>query len=517
VRSRENKVLSAPSASLARYSERAVNYGFLDGWIIFAAVYSCRRTFGIGKEIWLAEELKQEPSSSGDGAIAGAFVPHSPEFRMRRGRNWFFLGLMYASYYLCRRNLPLVKPEMAKQFGFTNAQLGTIDSGRDGGYAVGQFINGLLADRIGGKQAMALGAIATVILNISFGLVAGTGITWILLAFIMIRTFDGYMQAFGSPGFVKINTSWFQRRERGRFAAIFGGMIQLGDVGVGQLTALLLGGFSITWLGIHLARQNWRIMFFVPPAITLVMVCLMWLNVKNHPEEAGFSIKHDDDEHSSDIEKKLPIGYVFKKIASNPIVWINASAYFCTGFVRNGVVLWWAKYMYDKWKVDPSSGYFKGLAWSLPLAAFVGSFSSGFLSDTIFKGRRAPIAALLYLTETLVIILTILVLGHSATAGPLSATILLTAIAVTCNSTHSILGTAAAMDLGGRKMAGFASGVIDSFQYIGSMLAGFMLGGLIDKYGWTALFHAMVPFSLMGTLLMTFVWLTTRGRDVKGT
>src|SRR5262249_16790031 len=154
--------------------------------------------------------------------------------------------------------------------------------------------------------------------------------------------------------------------------------------------------------------------------------------------------------------------------------------------------------------------------WSLPLAAFVGSFSSGVLSDTIFKGRRAPIAALLYLIETLVIVLTIAVLSHSGSAGPLAATVLLTAIAVTCNSTHSIIGTAAAMDLGGRKMAGFAAGVIDAFQYFGAMLAGWLLGRLLDNQiklhgldGWNSLFYAMVPFSLIGTILMTYIWLTT--------
>ena len=38
-------------------------------------------------------------------------------------------------------------------------------------------------------------------------------------------------------------------------------------------------------------------------------------------------------------------------------------------------------------------------------------------------------------------------------------------VALTANSTHAIVGAAAPMDIGGRKMAGFASGVIDSFQY----------------------------------------------------
>jgi len=69
-------------------------------------------------------------------------------------------------------------------------------------------------------------------------------------------------------------------------------------------------------------------------------------------------------------------------------------------------------------------------------------------SDTVFRGKRAPVAALLYTLETLCIVLTILVLGHSSLAGPLTACILLTMISLTCNSTHSIIGTAAAMDLG---------------------------------------------------------------------
>ena len=72
------------------------------------------------------------------------------------------------------------------------------------------------------------------------------------------------------------------------------------------------------------------------------------------------------------------------------------------------------------------------------------------------------------------------------------------------------------MDLGGRKMAGFASGVIDSFQYFGAMLAGSLLGGLIDRHGYSALFYSLIPFSATGALLMTFIWLRTLGRDVKG-
>ena len=63
------------------------------------------------------------------------------------------------------------------------------------------------------------------------------------------------------------------------------------------------------------------------------------------------------------------------------------------------------------------------------------------------------------------------------------------------------------MDIGGRKMAGFALGLIDSFQYFGGSLAGFFLGRLLDK-SMGSYFYFMAPFGLIGGLLM----LTILGR-----
>ena len=80
-------------------------------------------------------------------------------------------------------------------------------------------------------------------------------------------------------------------------------------------------------------------------------------------------------------------------------------------------------------------------------------------------------------------------------------------ISFTANSTHSILGSAAPMDIGGRRMAGFALGLIDSFQYFGGSLAGWFLGHLLDK-SLGNYFYFLAPFGFIGGLLM----LTIRGK-----
>ncbi len=145
--------------------------------------------------------------------------------------------------------------------------------------------------------------------------------------------------------------------------------------------------------------------------------------------------------------------------------------------------------------VDFQSAQFQLVGFLIPFVASAGSLISGYVSDTIFQGRRAPVAAGLYFLETAIILLA--AQFHTANA----AVVFLVLISFTANATHSILGTAAAMDIGGAKMAGFASGVIDSFQYFGGSLAGYFLGRLLDK-SWGSYFYFMAPCGLIGGVLM---------------
>ncbi len=464
------------------------------------------------------------PDATANGVSS---IVHPPGFKARRGANWFMLGLMYASYYMCRYNLAIAAPRILEQFGLNNAQYGMIGTARHLSYAFGQFFNGLLTDRLGGKQAMALGAGLTIVLNVLFGMASFAGAGSVLLLFIIIRASDGYAQAFGAPGMVKANTAWFARVERGRFAGVFGLMIQFGLIAINSFGPLLLAGCTIPLLivTLHIPPLHWRWLFWIPPCVVAVVVLLMYVVVKNDPEEAGYRVQHaaDEDHADADHDERIPLSVVFKTIARKKMVWVTAGAYFCTGAVRTAQFEWLWLYFEGEWGLDSRKSALVALTGALmPITAVIGSLSSGFISDLLFKGRRAPVAMALYGLESLCILAAAILLGNSATTSAGLAAIMTLAISFTCNSTHSILGTAAAMDLGGRKMAGFAAGVIDSFQYFGAAVAGFGLGHLIDyaikntALGWTAWFWFMLPFSVIGMLLMGYVWWRTRGRNVTG-
>jgi len=419
-------------------------------------------------------------------------VPHPPGFRARRGLNWAFVGLLYTSFYTCRYNFAIANKSISDEFGFNKGQMGSIITTALFAYACGQILNGLLTDRIGGKRAMLIGAAGTVTMNLLFGIASFAGM---LSLFLLIRGIDGYLQSFGAPGMVKINAAWFAKTERGRFAGIFGFMINAGRFLINTFGPALLAGF--VFLGLwHVPPRHWRWLFWIPAGLAVLAAVTMAFIAKETPQQAGFPPV--DEEHIRGDETRASIATVFKAIASNPVIWVVALAYGCTGAVRQGIDQWFFRFMQEVHHFDLHDVRFKYLGVLIPFVASAGSLISGYVSDLVFNGRRAPVAAGLYFLEAGII------LAAAQFTSANTAVFFLILISFTANATHSLLGTAAAMDIGGARMAGFASGLIDSFQYFGGSLAGLLLGHLLDR-SWGYYFYFMVPFGIIGGFLMVSI------------
>lgn len=439
-------------------------------------------------------------------ARAAARLNYPPGFRRRRGLNWAVLGLMYASYYMCRYNFRFATPGMIEDFKFDEVQITGMLSAWSIAYGTGQLVNGLLTDRIGGKAAMLIGAVGAITMNLIFGFASFAGT---FSTFALIWLLNGWFQSFGAPGMVKINAAWFNRVERGTFAGIFGFMIQLGQFAINNLAPVLLGGFSIlTWT---VAKGDWHWLFRIPPLFTAAAVILLVLIPKESPEAAGYPGVVHDEATDGDAGTRATIKDALVTIFKHPLVWFYALAYGCTGAVRNSsdqlAVLYFVEQLHLDMEQKPAAVF-----WTfnlMPLAAVLGSFTAGWVSDRFFKGHRSPVAMTLYFFESLVILTAALVI-YSGVVGPTAGGIFLgclflVLISLTANSTHAIVGAAAPMDIGGRKMAGFATGVIDSFQYYGAAIALPLTGWLIKHYGWGTWYPSMALFGIIGGLAMLVV------------
>lgn len=449
-------------------------------------------------------------SSTGNAADGRFVVHHPPGFRRRRGLNWFSLGLLYASYYMCRYNFRFATPGMVEEYGFSKTQISDMLAIWSLAYGTGQLINGLLSDRIGGKRSMLIGAVATIVINVVFGFSSFAGS---FATFSLIWLINGYVQAFGAPGMVKINAAWFHRTERGTFAGIFGFMIQMGQVAISRLAPVILAGFTIGTVVV--AEGQWRWLFRLPPLFTAAAAIFMALAAKQTPDEAGYpGVVQDELDNSMGVT--VPLAESFKTIFTHPLIWFYAAAYACTGAVRTSsdqlAILYFQEQLGMNMKTDIPAAVTRTLM-LMPMVAVAGSLASGFVSDKFFKGRRSPVAMTLYFVEAAVIAIAAAILMTGAVGptrlGVLIGCMILIAISFTANSTHSIVGAAAPMDIGGKKMAGFATGVIDSFQYYGGALSLAITGRVLDatkeQYGWTFWYVIMSAFGVMGGIAMLLV------------
>jgi sugar phosphate permease len=464
------------------------------------------------------------------GTSALSRIAHPPGFRARRGLNWGSLGLMYAAYYMCRYNFRFATPGMQEEFGFTTTQISDMLGIWSLTYGTGQLVNGLITDRIGGKRSMQIGAFGTIVVNLLMGLLpllvvggalAGAAkfvfrvesIDPAFIAIAVVWLINGWFQSFGAPGMIKINAAWFQRQERGTFAGIFGFMIQLGQVASSKLSPLILNGFSIGVLVV--AKGDWRWLFIIPPMVTLAVAIFMSFAAKPSPDQAGYPGVIVDELDNSAGET-VSLKESFRTIFTHPLVWFYACAYACTGAVRTSSDQLAILYFQEQLGMDMKTNIPATVAWTLaimPMAAVAGSLASGWVSDKFCKGHRSPVAMSLYFLEAVVISFAALLLMKGL-VGPTPAGILtgcgiLIMIALTANSTHSIVGAAAPMDIGGKKMAGFAAGVIDSFQYYGGAISLFLTGRVIDatkeEHGWLFWYVIMAGFGVLGGIAMLLV------------
>ncbi|HVP38612.1 MAG TPA: MFS transporter [Candidatus Saccharimonadales bacterium] len=441
--------------------------------------------------------------NSGVPSATIAGVPaHSAQFKLRRVLNWFPLGLTYATFYMGRYNFNVVKGDMGRMFHLDKAQMGIIATAGFWTYALSVIFNGPLADRIGGRRAILLGAVGAAAVNLAIGLLFLNGwATKLIVGMSLLYSVNMYFQSFGALSVVKVNAAWFHVRERGIFGGIFGIMIS-----GGYFLAISFGG----WI---LAHFPWYAIFLVPSGAIALLYLVDLVIVRDRPSQAGFRDFNTADASAGD-ESPVNLTYIAKMVFTNPILVTIAAAEFCTGFVRQGLMLYFTEFLHEVHHVNVGTPLFWWGGFGVTLGGVLGGLLCGWMSDKLFHSRRPPVAFVFYLAQAG----SLLLLGYAA--RPALATFLIGFCCMWIFGVHGMLSGTASMDFGGRKAAATAAGMLDGIQYVAAGFTGYWLGWVLKTYGWDGVppsaahqpangsvwVYCLVPFSLLGAAIMTRVW-----------
>lgn len=425
---------------------------------------------------------------------------HSAAYKRRRFLNWFPLGLTYATYYMGRYNLNVSSGKLASEYGIDKAQYGIIATCGFWVYALAVLINGPLADRIGGKKAIVIGAFGAAVLNFIIGTLFFSGwasgvadggqITKLLVAMSLLYGVNQYFQSFGALSVVKVNSPWFHVKERGVFGGIFGIMISCG-----YFLAMTVGGWILSALPLH-----W--VFFIPSMMLVVMGLIDHFWVKDTPAKAGFEDFNTGDASSADKDKEKPLamGELLKRMFGNKVIRTLAVSEFCTGFVRQGLMLWFVLFLIEVHHVTEGTTLFSIATAGTTVGGILGGLLCGWMSDKVFQSRRPPVAFVFYICQ----IFAVITLTHTSSAA--LASFMIGVCCMFIFGVHGMLTGTAAMDFGGTRGASTAAGILDGVQYLASGITGLFMGKVLKAYGWETWCWMIIPFSIIGAILMTTIW-----------
>lgn len=427
---------------------------------------------------------------------ASAPAPRIESFRTdteyRKLRWQVFAGVFigYAAYYLIRKNFSLAIPYLIDEYGFSKADLGTVAVALSLAYGFSKFIMGNVSDRSNPKYFITIGLLGSAIISLIFGLVPGVLSSIPLM--ILLAALNGWFQGMGYPPGAKTMTNWFSRSERGAWWSWWNVSHNLGGGLIGPLAILGLSIFGV-----------WQSLFYLPALIAIVLAFVVLYLMRDTPESQG--LPPVDEWKGEKVLEKVESAHTlsskdifYKYIINNKFLWAIAIANVFVYFIRYGIIDWAPTYLKEvkHFTVDKQS-------WAYFLYEYAGIFgmlASGYLSDKVFKGHRAP-PMLLFLVGVLI---AIVVYWKNPAGNPLVDNICLVAIGFLIYGPVMMIGLQAA-DLVPRVATGTATGLTGLFGYLlGSASAGWVMGKLVDVYGWAGGFYALIASCFLGFGFIAF-------------
>ncbi len=420
-----------------------------------------------------------------------------------------FLGIFigYAGFYIVRKNFSMAIPELAP-FGFETGELSIVLSMNAIAYALSKFLMGSVSDRSNARVFLPLGLVLAAI-SMAFMIVPVTAIgpehkMWAIALMAVLNFLVGWFNGMGWPPCGRVMTHWFSIKERGTKMSIWNCAHNVGGALVGPMAV-----YGAIWFGSWFYGSQTKYYFLIgtyafPAAVAIFIAILAYILIRDTPQSCGLpSIeKYRNDypkNYSEKHEQVLTAKEIFfKYVFNNKMLWFIAIANAFVYMVRYGCLDWAPAFLKD------SQGYdIKDAGWAYfayEFAAIPGTLVCGWLSDKVFKGRRA-ITTIIFMALVAVFILLYWRFSYNYSIVTLS----LIGIGFFIYGPVMLIGVQA-LDLAPKNAAGTAAGLTGFFGYFfgTAILANIVIGYVAGSVGWDWTFVLLLAACALSILFISF-------------
>jgi sugar phosphate permease len=396
--------------------------------------------------------------------------------------------LSYAGFYICRKVLGVVKAPIKEALSINDIELAHLTTAYLVAYMIGQFLTAWLSRRVKSRTLLLYGMGVSLLCNLLIGafLPMGEAAYWPILSVMAVH---GLAQATGWSANVGIMTQWTSHQERGTIMALWGTCYQLGSAFAKGLAAFLFG-----WLGLLGAFWGSSLIFTV-----IWVFFFLYCREKTEQEEReSVAIEIATESGPAPRDTKT----ILQLIVAMGLI------YFSFKFIRYALDSWSSLILKEHFSLSTTTaGYLSSV---FDWVGFFGVIVAGIFSDRFFSGRRTP----MIFWGTVAMFGATLFLLLFGLQSPVLFAVALGLVGFTLMGPDSLLSGAGAMDVGGRKWAVFAAGVINGLGSIGPIVQEELIGWVKTTYGPQAVLGLLLGMAGLATLGTGLLLLSVRRRGI---
>jgi OPA family glycerol-3-phosphate transporter-like MFS transporter/OPA family sugar phosphate sensor protein UhpC-like MFS transporter len=391
----------------------------------------------------------------------------------------------YLFYYTGRQTLGFAVSGIQHDYGLSKYEIGWISATMLWCYAGGQFINGNLGDKLGGKAMMIAGAVLSLAANWVFSF--GHTFWFFLLAW----GANGYFQSMGFAPGSRLLSNWWDHRHRGFVYGVYIGFSGFSSVLAYVFPVLILGTMHLGWIWI----------FRLAPLSMLLGALVLLLFVSERPEDKRLHpVEPAGGTAPPAVQDDWTSAQRYSLVLRNWKLYITGLAIGFQNAARYALVVWVpVHFLGMDWKTSSALIDPKWITVALPIGMALGSLSNSWISDVLFQGRRY-VAIVWYMVLASTTAIFMMFVPHAS----------MIAIALLFLCGFFVFGPASSFwalcpDIFGRRVAGTATGVLNTMSYIFAGIGEPVIGHMIDSTGNTSIIFPIVAGLCAASAVMSML------------
>ncbi len=415
----------------------------------------------------------------------------SAAVKLKTNYRWVILAILWLLYlinYLDRTSVLTLLPVIREDLNITHSQAGLIASIFFIGYAIAQFIAGMLADRIGSKKVMSIAIAIFTFVTFATGLVRSFS------TFILLRLGLGLGEGCHFAPANRTIADWFPNNEKGRATSLFTTTFQIGPAVVPIFATSLAVFFG-----------SWRPVFYVLGVPGLIGIFLLWYFVTSTPEEElrnkGRISQEEYDYILSNLNttrsetNKMATTKALKILLTDKSFVAYCVMLFFNLAIIWGELVWISSFLYEQHGFDLKTMGF--LASAPCIVGIIALIIGGYMVDKVFNGKVKWILTIGFLP-----LIPIFVLLSSVPQGHIFTLVAaLLAMGFFSNIQGGAIYTYPGMRFP-KQMVGTAIGVSNGFGQFGSFCAPFAAGFMVktSASGAVSYTNVFIMFAIMSLI-----------------